>query len=287
MSKPFYKIPVSLDKSFADTEITLSAKDVTIKPLPIKIILGYIASGLACFYMVTNTFITEGGFLGVFLFVLLWVFMTILLLQQDKTGVSQYTMVKSIVGYLPNTMRKLFTRTSNKATDFVSLTSIDSIDYEHGSIKFIDGAYAHIFRVVGSGSILLFEEDRDAILNRADVFYRKFSPDVELIFVTNKESQKVYNQLANLKKRYDNLKVDDAELRAVLDTQFRTLKFDVGSNYKSIHQYLLLKAPNAEALRIARNTLLSEVESSDLFFKRCEPLFGEDIDNVLKVFYQK
>ena len=97
----------------------------------------------------------------------------------------------------------------------------------------------------------------------------------------------MYNQLANLKKRYDDLKVDDAELRAVLDTQFRVLKFDVGSKFKSIHQYLLLKAPNAESLRIARNTLLSEVSSSDLFFKRCEPLFGDDIDNVFKVFYQK
>lgn len=287
MAKSHYKIPVSLDKSFADTEITLSAKDITVKPLPIKIVLGYIASGLGCFYVVTNTFITEAGFLGVFLFVLLWIFMTILLLKQDKTGVGQYTMVKSIVGYLPNTMRKLFTRTSNKATDFVALTGIADIDYEHGLIKFIDGSCANVFRVVGSGSVLLFEEDRDRILNRADVFYRKFNPEIELLFITNKESQKVYNQLANLKKRYDNLKVDDAELRAVLDTQFRVLKFDVGAKFKSIHQYLLLKAPNAESLRIARNTLLSEVSSSDLFFKRCEPLFGDDIDNVLKGFYQK
>lgn len=286
MAKSFYKIPTSLAQSFADTEIVLSAKDVSMKPMPIKIVFGYVISGLACFYAVTKSFITEAGLLGVTLFVIFWFFMTILLFKQDKTGIGQYTMVKSVMGYLPSGMRRIFTRMSNKATEFVNVTGIENIDYDHGSIKYIDGSFAHVFRVVGSGSILLFDEDRDAILGRADSFYRKFTPDVELTFVTNKEPQKVYKQITRLKKRYDNLKANDPELKGILDTQFRTLKFDVGSNYKSIHQYLILKAPNAESLKIAKNTLLSEVENSDLFFKRCEPLFGEDIDSVLQVVYR-
>ena len=51
----------------------------------------------------------------------------------------------------------------------------------------------------------------------------------------------------------------------------------IGSSFKSLHQYLLLQAPNDEELNLALNVLISEVENSSLMFKRVVQLPVDDI----------
>jgi hypothetical protein len=112
------------------------------------------------------------------------------------------------------------------------------------------------------------------------------STDCQIIYITSKESQKVYRQVARLQKRYDALGPEDDELRALCEAQFDILKNGIGQQYRSIHQYMILKAEDTEALVSAKNILEGEVENSNMMFKQCTALFGTDITDVLAKIYK-
>lgn len=196
----------------------------------------------------------------------------------------QFMMVPTFFNYLFKSNRVVLTRSTAYANAFYGIVGISDINLDTGLITYNDGTYGYMYRVVGSGSVLLFDEDRDAILNRVDSFYRKMKTDYEIIFLTAKESQKVYRQVANLKKRYD--KLDDDELKAVADMEYDYLKNYVGGSFRSTHQYMIIKADNKEALMTGKNMLQSEVENSTLMIKQCTALFGEDLYNVLRSVYK-
>ena len=143
------------------------------------------------------------------------------------------------------------------------------------------------YSVVGSASRLLFDQDRDAILNRNDRFYRKLEPGVEWVFITTKEPQRVYAQVAALEKRNQALPLEarDPELVALMDEQYESLRSYVGSSFFSIHQYLILIARNEEELRKAHNLLDSEAADSSLMFKQVSMLTYDETIDLLATHY--
>lgn len=286
MAKKSYKIPAGMNATYADMEIAIMTKDgIGARPLPVKVILTYIGSFMLCFMTVNKTFISRGNFAQKAVFVVLWVLMTLLLATFDKTKRMQIQLLPTLADYVPKVNRHIRTRTSNTANAFYAISNGIEID-DNGLCTFADGTYGYWYRVVGSASILLFEEDKEAILNRVDAFYRKIGTDVECIFMTAKESQKVYRQIANLKRRYDVLTTDDSDLLELADTQYSVLKNYVGGTFKSIHQYLILKADNKEALTMNKNVLQSEVENSSLMIKQCTPIYRDDIHEVCRVIFR-
>lgn len=285
MAKQSYKIPDTLDKSFLDTEIAIKNDDgIGIRPTSLKVILSFLVSVLLCFWIVSKSFISAGSVPEKILFAILWFALTVVLLREDRTGQMQFMMVPTFFNYLFKSNRVVLTRSTAYANAFYGIVGISDINLDTGLITYSDGTYGYMYRVVGSGSVLLFDEDRDAILNRVDSFYRKMKTDYEIIFLTAKESQKVYRQVANLKKRYD--KLDDDELKAVADMEYDYLKNYVGGSFRSTHQYMIIKADNKEALMTGKNMLQSEVENSTLMIKQCTALFGEDLYNVLRLVYK-
>lgn len=287
MAKKVYKIPDTLDKNFADTEIALQSDGgIGARPMPIGYILLYVFSIIVWFVLISKTFISSGGIGLIILFSILWLILTMVLLKRDKTGIPQASLVVSMINYLPKNMRRIWTRNGSRANDFYNLAGIKSIDGAKGFIEFIDGTCGFMYRVVGTGSVLLFDEDRRTILDRCDSFYRKIKPDCELIYMTAKEPQKVARQIGACATRYENLKFRDAELEALADMNYKCLRDDVGTNYRSIHQYLIIKADNKEALTVAKNVLQSEVENSSMVFKQCAALMGDDINEVLATIYR-
>lgn len=287
MSKTGYKIPASLDQSVADMEISLKSGDgMGPKPLPLKVIFFVLASVMICFWLVMKSFIGQGPVWAIVLFVLCWVALTLILMRYDKTKQMQVQMIPALFGYIPKSARHVLTRSSYRANEFYGIVGIESIDDKTGLVSFADGTFGYFYRVVGSASVLLFDSDKDAILRRVDAFYRKMNTDAEIIFMTVKESQKVYRQIANLKRRYDRLSVNDPDLKGLAHEQFDILKHHVGGTFKSIHQYMVLKADNKEALLVTKNVLQSEVENSSQMIKQCTALFADDIYDVLRMIYR-
>lgn len=287
MAKQAYKIPTDLDASHLDMEIAIQNKDgIGAKPLPIKVLLTYVASALLCFYVVSHTVIGQGSVFQIILFVIFWAILTFQLARFDKTKQMQAQLIPVLFDYIPKANRKILTRTSCKANAFYNIAKIEDIDKDTGLVTYTDGTFGYWYRVVGSASILLFEDDKNAILSRVDSFYRKIGTDCECCFITTKESQKVFRQVASLKRRYDSLTTDEPDLLKIADEQFNILKNYVGNTFKSIHQYLVIKADNKEALINNKNVLQSEIENSTLMLKQCIPLYYDDINEVLRIIYR-
>lgn len=286
MAKQAYKIPASLNSSYSDMEIAIQSKDgIGAKPLPVKVILSYITSAFLCFYAVTHSIIGRGSGGQIALFIILWIILTVQLLRFDKTKRMYIQLLPVVLNYIPKAARHIQVRMRNNAGPFRDIVGIEQID-ENGLVTYTDGSFGYWYRVVGSASILLFDADKEAILTRVDSFYRKIGTDCEIIFMTTKEAQKVYRQIAALKERYDNLSVKDPDLLALADKEYKKLREYVGGSFRSIHQYMILKGDNMEALRTAKNVLQSEVDNSVLMLKQCTALYEADINEALRVIYR-
>ena len=269
-------------------DISLNTRDGSIgRVFPVKVLAIYLMSIMGVFYLLMNTFIgTMSNIVQKILFVLLWFGLTFLLASYDTTRRMNIELVPVLFNYLPKQSRYMYTRTGRNITPFWNLVGIESIG-DDGLVEFFDGTFGYWYRVVGSASILLFDADRDAIIERVDNFFMKWHSDSEVMFLTNKESQKVYQQVASLQKRYDNLKSSDKDLRNIAEEQFKILRDYVGKEFKSIHQYMLIKSTNKEALTVANNILQSEYENSALMIKQCVPLEYQDVMDIYKNIYQK
>lgn len=286
-AKESYRIPFDLNESYGNMEIALTTKDGSVgRVVPLKFILTVIMSGLVCLYIVLKTYIGSHGIPLAVLFCILWAALTALLTSYDKTRRMNVQLVMTLFNYLPSSARKVFTRRNHSANPFYSIAGIEKVEKD-GLVVFADQTFGRWYRVVGSASILLFDADKNAIVSRVDNFYRKWSTDTEIVFMTAKESQKVYHQVSNLWERYNNMKNDDKDLRKLAEEQFRILKEYVGHEFKSIHQYMLIKSTNKEMLRRSENVLRSEVENSNLMIKQCVPLDKDEIMPLLASIYQK
>jgi hypothetical protein len=284
MAKLTYKIPSSLARSFLDHEITLAAGGWQLKPLPVKVILFWVASLLGVFWLVSSTFLKHANPLLNVLLVIWWLVATAFFGRYSKTKELKLKRVPALINYLTPGARNVVTRRSSDPTGFYSITGIDSID-DSGFITWNDGTVGQAYLVVGSASVLVFAQDKVAILDRVDAFYRKVDTTFEQVTVTTKEPQRVWRQLANLERRNVALTTRDAELQELMEEQYSILTEFVGGEFTSIHQYLVIKADNLEALRRAHVVVQSESEESALMIKQLTQLDGNDTKDMLRSVY--
>lgn len=285
MPKKVYKIPSSLNRSFMDHELALSGGGFQMKPMPVKVILFWVASVLGLFWVTMSTFVSAADWWLIFLVVVIWLVATAFLGQYSKTKEMKFMSVPALLAYLPAAARRVLTRKSSNPSGFYQIVGINSIE-DTGLIKYADGTFGQAYLVVGSASILLFDDDRKNILDRVDGFWRKVEPTCEYIFMTTKEPQRVYRQIANLERRNLALTTADPDLKELLDEQYDILTSHVGSSFKSIHQYLIIKADNMESLRRAHTVLQAEGESSSLMIKNWSMLNAAEVTEMLSVVYR-
>lgn len=279
-----YKIPTPLKRSILDHEIPLTIGGVNAKPVPMKVLMFWGVSIMALFWATTSTGIKDADWYLIAMVVILWIVLTGFFGQYSKTKEMKFSSVPALMNYAPKSSREVVTRMSSNPNPFYSVVGIDSVD-STGFIRFSDGTVGQAYLVVGSASVLVFEEDKRAILDRVDSFWKKVDTTAEYVWVTTKESQRVLRQLANLERQNRRLVNRDPELFALLDERHALLKDYVGGQFNSIHQYLLIKGDNLEALRKAHTTVEAEIEDSSRMIKACSTLDETDLYDMLRVFY--
>ena len=110
--------------------------------------------------------------------------------------------------------------------------------------------------------------------------------DYQMIYITAKNPQHVNVQLDNMRRVKHEMQVKDKDLDALANMDNRIIKQSIGSNFRSISQYLIIKAPNPEALDVGKEMLLNECSSSSLMFRDAEALFDDDMIRVLGSIYK-
>lgn len=291
MAKKSYKIPASLNENHLNMEIALQTKDgVGLKPLPVRVILVWLFGLLAGFYMVMNasSVVAQSSIFTRVLFVAVWIGFIFVLSKVDRAHKMAIELIPALLSYLQKSNRYVITRRTANAGPFYSIVGIRSIDQKTGLVSYVDGTYAYWYSIVGTASVLLFPEDRDAILDRVKDFYDKLGSDCEILFMTTKEPQRIQHQTAHLMAQYKALTPevkDDEDMKLIVREQYKILTEFVGKKFKSLHQYMIIKGDNEEALSALNNIIISEVHSSSLMLKQCTALYEKDIENVLKLIY--
>ena len=266
-----------------DSELNLSVQGMS-KSLPIRVILFWVGSIIALFWAASQTFVSRASPWLIILFAIIWISLTAFFGKQGKTKEMNFQRVPTLFGYFQPGARKIITRRGSDPSGFYSLVNIDDID-ESGLIQWSDGTIGQAYSVAGSASILLFESDKIAILDRVDKFFRKIDVGPEFIWITTKSPKKIWVQLANLEKTNLNLKNRDPELIELLNEQFDILKDYVGGAFPSVHQYLIVKASNLEELRKAASLLVSESRDSSLMFKQITMMDADDTIALMRIAY--
>lgn len=284
MSKQSYAIPVHLDRSIMDLEIPLSpkgAQPVSVSMRVIMVILGSILFGL---WFVSHTFMASADGWIQLLFLIWWMAATAYLATPSRTKELRYTQVQPLMEYIPRRSRVVRTRRDSSPGSFYSIVGIDSVD-DSGYIHFSNGDCGQMYRVVGSASRLLFQEDQNTILDRVDSHWRKVDTGTEWIIITMQEPQRVYHQVASLERRNHRLEHRDPDLVGLMEERCSILLNHVGSRFYSIHQYLLLRSKSAEDLRAAHNILDHEAKESVAMMRQVTMLDKDGALSALRSIY--
>lgn len=277
MAKSSYKIPASIDRSHLDHEIVIEFWDVKFKPVTIKVLLyWFVALGILVWTLLQSP-ISNAGIFWKVLFALWFIPLAIFFGRQLRTKEFVWSQLPSLVSYLTKGARRLPTRRSSEPFGMMEMLNIKDIE-SSGLIHFLDGSVGQTYRVVGNASKLLFDQDRMMIIDRVDNFYRKIDTSTEWIFFDTKEPQRVAPQIASLYRLNENLKnnhLHHDDFRDLMDEQYDILAEDVGGKFNSVHQYLIIKSPKINDLRVAHELLNSEVTNSKLMFRYCMRLDDE------------
>ena len=289
--KSTYSIPANLDRSVLDHEIVLS-KGGAIPPVQVKVIMFYIGSFIALLAMLTQSFMSSAGVILMILFGLWWVGLTVFLSTPTKTKEMNLSKMLPLMDYLPKGQRRVLTRRNSPSKNLYSIVGIDEIT-EEGVIMFSDKTVGQVYAVVGNASRLVFDRDRDDILNQVDRFWRRSSFGAEYITVALKEPQRVRRQMYWLEERNKHIQAVarargeavDPDLLGILMRQHKILSERVGKEFKSMQQYMIIKANSFESLREAGDGLLNTTDGSNLMIKASTPLRQSEVEKVLRRVY--
>lgn len=283
MAKARYKWPKDLAMTSLDIEVPLQTSEGAglKRPITLRVILLFLASFLICAFTVTSTIIENSIFSQIF-FVVGWIVCSVMAIRPDLSGQLGIYKVALIPDCLPK-KRSILTRRNSNASDFYYLSDIDSIDEEQGRIRFVDGSFGYAYRVNGSASILVFDDDRDNILDTVANFYAGMGTEYEFIWITRVEAQRVDQQVAAMTQRINA--EPDPEVRALGLAARDTLQHTIGTTTKSRSQYLIIKGYTEEGLEQGLMRLQREVSSSTQMISRCTALYDDDLHDLLASLY--
>ena len=277
MAKVSYGIPYGLDSTYLDMEIAIqNNQGIGVRPFPIKNILLTMFGVISCFWLVTKTFIADGTLIQKGIFALTYGVLCFLMLMTNRQKQLGILKVSSLLTFVQPNNRFVSTRATDDVNNMAKICGFDQID-DDGLIHYCDGSFGVIFDVIGNASILLFDDHRNAIIDRVDNHYRKMRPNTTYQFVTRKEPQNVYLQVASFDERQREMTVQDADLTAMFETNKYVMANLVGQSFKSLHQYLIIQSPNKEELDLSLNVFYGETENSELMFKFTEQLDRDEV----------
>lgn len=285
--KSNYSIPLSLETSYLDLEIKLQNKEGVglKKPVNLLTIVGFLGSFLLMFWLFLSGPLESAPLWTKIVTGIFWLGLTALLFKTDKTRREGFRLLVSATTYFPASNRRVKTRLNNKALPFKQLLNISSVDPEDGLIHFMDGHVGRVLAVVGTASALMFDEDKAKIIGAVDKFYRKIPVDCDIMYDSLKEAQRTDEQVRSSINRRKRLRRDSKGLKRLFQEQHDVLKHAIGSKYKSIHQYAIIRAPNDESYNELESLIYADAEGQGLMFKKVQPLTFEQTAEYFKGVY--
>lgn len=283
-----YKIPYTLDTSMLDARAPLtlskdgassSNKEVTMRDI---VIVG--VGGIVGFWITRKPmFFGNGSALGTLIFIAGY----ILFLRTIFKGIQIPSALnfQRIATYVRNISTKIHKRDRIVTAVFGDYDNVAVItgfvepDTHSNLLHFSNGDVGRVRRIIGSASYNIFESDRNNIINDYSVFLRTLNENVVYNFITVLANQRVYKQLHSL----NNQKANEDNLTVIkeIDRDIKELLIISDKAYKSLHQYLVLRAPTLEDLTDAENLIDNFASTNN---GAISTAFHEDLNHQIAIF---
>lgn len=285
MAKPSYKVPDTIDKTHFDTEIYLRAKNgVGLNAfITIRVMLLFMSSIFILFFLFRSTFLKHGGLFNQAIFAITWLSLSAMICRVDKTRRYGYERMMTLFSYVSKGARTKKMKATDPALELRKLTGIENVRMSDGLVTFFkNDAFGYVFRVTGNASVLMFDKDKNQVIDQTSNWFRQLPDgDLNIIIDTGRESQKVKRQLGAIvqrqKQRNKNARFRSRGLDA-LNRQIYTVMDDyVGEHFKSLHQYIILTSTSPELLREAHLILMDDVQTNGQIVKRFERLEPDEV----------
>lgn len=290
MAKSSYKIPYRIGVTQMDVPLALRKGDLGLKrPVSLRAAL-YGGGGFILWFSLIIQVLTKWhwGVLSPILITIGWFSLLGLAVFPQKTGELGYKwFIPTMAYWFDYKLRFLNTRSDAGKDDIMKLKAkipLSSID-ENGVIHFDDGRVGIAYDIIGMGSLTLFGDERDQILDRVDNWLRSVEPGTQIIQLSGRAPQKVTEQIANIErlKTMGEGRLTIAE-KDLLSRREKVLNDFVGINFKSVHQWLLLITDDLDKLQGQQSWFENQAAAGML--SDYELLKGPRLFNVFRMMFQ-
>lgn len=285
-AKQRYSIPNSIDVNALDMPFSLRRGSVgPKKPVTVGLILLIIFVAGLYAYLAQYFLKNEFGIIYVVGFsIFYWIF-AVSMIRRGRTNERGYRWLMPTINYwFSGSSRFIVTRGHAGERDIMKLKfqiPVETWDEQSGLVTFTDGSVAYLIDVIGNGSRSLFQDDIDRIIGTFETYLEQLKLGTSISVVSRQASQDTTIQRQSLeeKRRVNaNQTVDYLIARNV-----EMLSNFVETRFKSIHQYIVLRARNVETLQEEYQWLLTQY-NEDLF-RQMEMLKNDKLTERLRNFY--
>lgn len=283
-----FKLPSSLDVSFLDLAVTLTKEDsaiqmkrqITIRVLFIAVV-GILLYTLLAFY----TPLMSGGIVPSIIWSIGYIWLIILFCAPTLTKQVGMNQIRPMINYLQKANREVGSRTASPVIPLKSIVGIEGVVQNTGKIVYSSNEVGYVYEVVGNASILMFESDTEHVMTASRNFHRKLTPHVAVTFDSATEPQRVERQVAHVLDQKDVLKFNSPQLQSLMDSQIGYLSQYVGREFKSLHQYMVVRAKNDTALHDFDEWVRIQIEKESGFLTDYRVLDFDEVNNYLREVY--
>lgn len=269
-----FAIRSTLAESALDTVITFGGQNSTIqirKEFTVKSVL-LLAVGLVSFMtLVTTSMIRDGGIIGTGLFSIGYILLVWEIAKTTPTRDLAIDYFPVLINYLPHSQREISFRRTAPSYPITMLTGIKDIA-EDGLIRFGNDDIGQVFEVVGSASSLMFNRDKQQVVQDARLFYRNVSPLTSMTIDTIAMPQRVKLQLQATDWQKQHLSLKNSPLSNLLDNERKVLELHVGKKFSTYHQFMIVRSVNTDEMGIFLEWLKGTIDSRSMYLKDIRPL---------------
>lgn len=244
MAKKTYRIPHSLNVSRLQAPIILTGKrgeGPFKRPVKISTVIFLALLGLLVpMFLYMNTGISEGSRLGILLMLIGWEMFVGLLIVPQENGDEGYKMIWPTIGYWLDTHGRIVsTRGDANVAEVSDVLQIRKIDNQ-GVITFVNGWVGRAYEVDGHASNMLFENERDYVIDAFERWLQLLPPNVSVNIPTQHTALDLSEQVQGARKRTANQRLTD--LRALADRKERVIREKLVGNdrFRTVSQYIVL-----------------------------------------------
>lgn len=285
-----YKIPFTLEVSLFDSKTELKSKNGfgIDKEISIRSMIVFGGATVLLWYIVNRPlFLQNGSKFGTILFTIGFYFLIYLMLRElPIPGLYGFNMIPAMFNYISKKRHKadrISTAVFGEYDRVAMFTGMVEPDWENGLLNFINGDVGRMYHITGEASRNIFDDDRERTINQFANLLRNLENEVAHSIITTVSGQNTQAQIEYLFE----LKVTEVDRKLVemIDKDIDTLKNHVEGRYKTLHQYMVIRAADTDLLESAQK-IVQQFASTSNVIDRFKPPTAEEQIEIFKVLYQ-